>query len=49
LICPLAGADKIDMNEDSIKQKRKAKKTVLLLVIAVTLIYVGFFYIQATR
>jgi hypothetical protein len=46
---PLVGAGNNDMNDVSLKQKRKAKKTVLLLVVVVTLIYVGFFYMQASR
>jgi hypothetical protein len=37
------------MAEVTIEQKRKAKKTVALLVVVVAAIYLGFFYLQASR
>jgi len=35
--------------EASVEQKRKAKRTVFILVAVVVLIYAGYFYLQATR
>jgi len=35
------------MNEVTIEQKRKVKKTAIKLAIVVLVIYAGYFYIQA--
>jgi len=37
------------MTDVTVAQKRKAKKTVAVLIVVVSLIYLGFFFMQANR